>query len=90
MQYKTTGVAKKHMRLFAKELARRNFCLGYLYFGRSYMQEFTSHPNYEKAYKILNTGKNKCIKKDIPKYIYHGLRSFRVKALTMKQISKGR
>jgi hypothetical protein len=90
MQYAITDIAKIYMRTFSKELTRRNFCLGYLYFGRSYMQEISSHPNYEKAYKIFKNGKEKCLKDNIPNYIYHSLRTYKVKASTMKDIAKGR
>jgi len=90
--YMNTGpseIAKIYTRIFSKELMDRKYCVGYLYYGRSFMKEF-GRPNYKTAYKTFKKGKEECINKNIPWFYYHGIRSYKVKSSTMLDLTKGK
>ena len=76
-----TEEAEKYTRGFAKVLAeKRNSCLGYLMWGRSYFKDITKNPNYTEAKKILEKGLKECNKKNIPNYYPDIIRHYLAKA----------
>lgn len=81
-------IPRKYMRTFSKVLKERNYCLGYMYYGRSFFKEFTLTPNYQMAYNILKEGDEKCIKEGVEPYIPQYLKHQRVKAKTLAKENK--
>ena len=76
-----TEEAEKYTRGFAKVLAeKRNSCLGYLMWGRSYFKEITKVPNYTEAKNILEKGLKVCNKKKAPKYYPDIIKHYLAKA----------
>ncbi len=91
INYMNTGpapLARKYIKYFTGPLMKRNYCIGYLYGGRSYFKEFSNIPNYSLAYKIFSKGLKKCNKKESPKYTYKWLREYNAKAYVLKRIWK--
>jgi len=85
-----TSLAKKYTRIFSHTLAKADSCIGYLFYGRSYMQEFSNSPKYDFAIRIFEQGKKQCIKENTPEYYSKGVLRYLGKAKVMKKVTRAR
>jgi len=58
---KDNSVVQEFLPTFSKVLYNKNYCLGHLYYARTFTKEYSSSSNYQRAADILKEGKKQCL-----------------------------
>lgn len=82
-------VVKDFLPAFSKALAEKNYCVGYLYYGRTFTLNYQIDVNREKALEIFKKGKNECME-NAHYYYKKGIKHELAKINTMIKISKSK
>lgn len=81
-------ITKKYLKIFSETLKNKNYCIGYLYNGRSNLKKYSDNPNYKEAQKTFEEGINHCYNKEnIPDYYIKALKEESIKSSTMIKVT---
>lgn len=79
-------IVKIYLKEFANELMKKNYCIGYLYKGKSLKYDTF---NYNENYELMKKGLTECYEKDkIPQYYIEGLKHQIIYFKTMNNVEK--
>lgn len=90
MMFGANKITKKYLQTFAFELMKKDYCIGFLAYSRTFGKGYETEADVEKIKQILDEGEKRCKNPDIPNFYLKGLQHEKAMNNTILKIRKAK